>query len=83
MRLTDGRTFDAALYQAVRDEELARLGGHSSGRLADAADLLDETVLSDTFVPFITIPAAERLDHRVPVRGRSTADLTDVPDRTP
>ncbi|HEX5465890.1 MAG TPA: malate synthase A [Candidatus Limnocylindrales bacterium] len=61
VRLADGRTFDAAIYRAVRDEELARLGGRSTGRLADAADLLDTTVLADIFVPFITIPALDRL----------------------
>ena len=32
--LTDGRVFDADLYAAIRDEELARLGGRGEGRLA-------------------------------------------------
>ena len=32
--LTDGRAFDADLYAAIRDEELARLGGRGEGRLA-------------------------------------------------
>ena len=41
-------------YAAIRDEELARLGGEGSGRLADARDLLDRLVLDDQFVDFLT-----------------------------
>jgi malate synthase len=60
--LADGRTFDAALYAAIRDEELARFGGRAIGHLDAAAALLDATVLPERFVPFITRLAYERLD---------------------
>jgi malate synthase len=43
--LADGRAFDGPLYEAIRDEELARLGGAGEGRLREAADLLDRLVL--------------------------------------
>ena len=52
------------LYTAIRDEELAALGGANggSGHLGDAAELLDELVLDDTFTEFLTIPAGALLD---------------------
>src|SRR5258705_8671360 len=37
--LTDGRAFDAALYEGIRDQELGRLGGVGGGRLAEAGGL--------------------------------------------
>ena len=43
--------------RAIRDEELARLGGEGEGRLADAADLLDRLVLDDVFADFLTLRA--------------------------
>ena len=55
--LDDGRVVDAALYRRVRDEELARLGGASAGRMADAASLLDRLVLDDEFAEFLTLRA--------------------------
>ncbi|MFI5227267.1 MAG: malate synthase A, partial [Candidatus Limnocylindrales bacterium] len=55
--LDDGRVVDNALYQAVRDEELARLGGRSAGRLGAAVDLLDGLVLADDFTEFLTLEA--------------------------
>jgi malate synthase len=55
--LTDGRVMDADLYAAIRDEELARLGGVAEGRLAEAADLLDRLVLDDDFADFLTLRA--------------------------
>jgi malate synthase len=57
MSLADGRTFDASLYTAIRDEELARLGGAGEGRLGDAAELLDRLVLDDDFAEFLTLRA--------------------------
>jgi malate synthase len=48
-------------YTAIRDEELARLGGPSNGRLADAAAVLDDLVLAQTFPEFLTLGAYERL----------------------
>ncbi len=60
--LTDGRTVTAALYGAIRDEELARHGGRDAGRLGDAADLLDRLVLSDDYAEFLTLDAYRLLD---------------------
>jgi malate synthase len=60
--MADGRTFDADLYAAIRDEELARLGGTGEGRLNDAADLLDRLVLDEEFAEFLTLRAYALLD---------------------
>ena len=60
--LGDGRRVDAALYVAIRDEELARLGGAETGRLREAAELLDRLVLDDTFAEFLTHRAYSLLD---------------------
>jgi hypothetical protein len=62
MALADGRAFSAALYEAVRDDELARLGGAGEGRLAHAAALLDRLVLDDEFAEFLTLRADASLD---------------------
>jgi malate synthase len=61
-RLDDGRPADDSLYRAVRDAELAGLGGPSSERLAEAARLLDDLVLSDDFAEFLTLSAYRLLD---------------------
>jgi malate synthase len=61
-RLDDGRAADADLYRAIRDEEVARLGEGPYGRLTDAAQLLDELVLTDDFDEFLTLRAYPRLD---------------------
>jgi malate synthase len=60
--LADGRTFDEALYAAIRDEELARLGGAGEGRLAAAAQLLDRLVLDAAFAEFLTLRAYDALE---------------------
>jgi malate synthase len=60
--LDDGRAVDDGLYQRIRDEELARLGGAGKGRLSEAAEVLDELVLTDTPPDFLTLPAYSRLD---------------------
>ncbi|HEX6203439.1 MAG TPA: malate synthase A, partial [Thermoanaerobaculia bacterium] len=60
-RLADGRVVDEALYTTVRDEELGKLGGRETGRLGAAAELLDELVLGEDFVPFLTLVAYPRL----------------------
>ena len=59
--LDDGTTFDDARYRAIRDEELARVG-RDTGRVAEAADLLDGLVLADEFPEFLTLGAYARLD---------------------
>ena len=55
--LEDGRNLTPALYARIRTEELAKLllGGES--RFREAAEILDNLVQSDVFVPFLTIPA--------------------------
>ena len=60
--LDDGRPMTAALYTAIRDEELGTLRSSApSYRWTDAAELLDSLVLDDAFVEFLTIPAYARL----------------------
>ena len=44
-------------YAAIRDEEVARLGGRDEGRMADAIDLLDRLVLDEQFAEFLTLRA--------------------------
>ncbi len=44
-------------YAAIRDEELARLGGATQGRLKDAWNILDHLVLDDDFAEFLTLRA--------------------------
>ena len=60
-RLDDGRAVSAELYQQIRDEELARLGGPDAGHYRDAVALLDGLVLDDRFVEFLTLPAYDLL----------------------
>ena len=59
--LDDGRPLTTERYRAIRDEELAALGGPSAGRLADAAGLLNALVLADELMEFLTLPAYDRL----------------------
>ncbi|KAK3736314.1 hypothetical protein QZH41_020772 [Actinostola sp. cb2023] len=57
----DGRLFTAEMFKALHEEELAKLGGPSKGRLGQASQLLDKLVLSDIMEEFLTIPAYEML----------------------
>ncbi len=59
--LDDGRPFDEARYARIRDEELDRIG-RETGRVAEAAALLDGLVLTDDFPEFLTLEAYGRLD---------------------
>jgi malate synthase len=61
-RLSDGRPVTRELYETVRGEEIARLGGPATGRLGEAAEILDGLVASDEFPEFLTLSAYERLD---------------------
>jgi malate synthase len=60
--LDDGRRMTADLYTAIRSEELAELqSAFPDGRWTDAAELLDELVLSAEFAEFLTLRAYPRL----------------------
>ncbi len=60
--LADGRRMSIELFRTLCDEELARLGGRSAGRLGDAADIMATLVESATFTEFLTLVAYDRLD---------------------
>jgi len=57
--LDDGRLIDAALYEQIRDEELARIGDEP--HVNTAAKLFDELILADELADFLTIPAYQEL----------------------
>ncbi|MEX1278602.1 MAG: malate synthase A, partial [Chloroflexota bacterium] len=60
--LEDGEPMTAERYTIIRDEELGRLqSAMPDFRFTDAAELLDDLVLSDDFTEFLTIPAYDRL----------------------
>jgi malate synthase len=61
-KLNDGRAVTADLYEQLRDEELAKLGGSATARYEESAELLDKLVLSKEFVEFLTFPAYELLE---------------------
>jgi malate synthase len=60
--LDDGRPVTAALYRQLRDEELAKLGGAGASRYEEAAELMDNLILTEEFVEFLTFPAYQYLD---------------------
>jgi malate synthase len=62
VKTAEGDLIDAAYYERIRDEELEKIGGRSKGRQGEAADILDQLVLSETFTDFLTLPAYELLD---------------------
>jgi malate synthase len=61
-KLTDGRPITRALYEQVRDEELAKLGGTSADRYEEAAEILDKLCETDDFIEFLTLIAYRYLD---------------------
>jgi len=61
-KLSDGRPADRALYESLKAEELARLGGASAGRLEDAVEILDGLVEKEEFTEFLTLPAYPYLE---------------------
>jgi len=61
VELDDGRPVTRELYEALRDEEIAKIGGRDEGRIGEAVDLLDQLVLQERFEEFLTIPAYQRL----------------------
>ena len=64
--LDDGRPVTGELYRQVRAEEAAALvsqrGQNNAGALDKAVELLDEIVLSEDFVEFLTLPGYRYLD---------------------
>jgi malate synthase len=62
-RLADGRMMTAALYEQIRDEELAQLEPRQAGDncLQEAAAILDRLVLDETFSEFLTFIAYDYL----------------------
>jgi malate synthase len=62
-QLDDGRTVDAALYERIRDEELAaiRKSGGDYPHLDAAARIFDRLILADELEDFLTLPAYEQL----------------------
>src|SRR5690606_24534028 len=60
--LDDGQPLTPDRYVAIRDEELAALRSAApEAPWADAAELLDDLVLSDDFADFLTLEAYPRL----------------------
>ena len=60
--LDDGRTITADLYSQLRSEELASLNANEDQHFSEAALILDQLVLSEEFVDFLTIPAYQYLE---------------------
>ncbi|HEX6086274.1 MAG TPA: malate synthase A [Thermoanaerobaculia bacterium] len=58
-QLDDGRKVDAALYRAIRDEELASIGERP--HITTAARIFDELILANELADFLTIPAYAEL----------------------
>lgn len=60
--LDDGRTVTADMYTTIRDEELAQLKAeYGESRFDEAAEIMNQLVLADEFVAFLTLPAYERI----------------------
>jgi len=55
----DGTAITKEWYRQVREEELAKLSGNLP--YAEAAEILDQLVMSDDFQTFLTLPAYQRL----------------------
>jgi malate synthase len=64
--LAGGGAVTAELYRETRDRELAELRANGdapfTGRLDQAAELLDDLVLDDDFTGFLTLPGYDHLD---------------------
>jgi malate synthase len=61
-KLADGRPVTRELYETVKAEELASLGGPGVGRLGEAVAILDGLVEKEEFTEFLTLPAYPSLD---------------------
>ncbi|MCW5850027.1 MAG: malate synthase A [Anaerolineae bacterium] len=61
--LNDGRRLTPDLYRDIRAQEVAKLvHRRQTHAFAQAVELLDELVLSPTFLEFLTLPGYQRLD---------------------
>jgi len=60
-KTAEGDVVTNALYEKLRDEALARLSAQPGNRYSEAAKILDQIILSDQFVEFLTIPAYKQL----------------------
>ncbi len=56
-KLDDGRLVTRELYEQIRDEEVQALRAIDNGHLAQSIDLLNDLILSDEFITFLTLPA--------------------------
>jgi malate synthase len=61
-KTADGKIVDKALFTQIRDEELSHLQQNGKSRYDEAAGILDDLVLSETFAEFLTSRAYARLD---------------------
>jgi malate synthase len=74
--LAEGRKITVELVRQCIQEELARIRGErgaerfESGRFAEAAQLFDELVTSDTLDDFLTLKAYELLEHHKAPSGQ-------------
>jgi malate synthase len=57
-KLDDGRAVSAALYEQLRDEEMAKLGGVGKGQFKAAVALMDRLVKQPRYEEFLTVPEA-------------------------
>jgi malate synthase len=61
-RLDDGRQITKELYAQFRDQEIAKLGGPSTGKLRQATEIIDRLVLKPQFEEFLTLLAYPLLE---------------------
>lgn len=61
-KLDDGRPVTRVLYKQIRDEELAKLGGATAERYADAVKIMDTLCITDDFIDFLTPIAYDYLE---------------------
>jgi malate synthase len=61
VQLADGRTMTAELYEQIKQEELAKLGGIDTMRYREATEAMDNLIRAEQFKEFLTIPAYDYL----------------------